>query len=113
MKHSFIFLIIIFLSGCSQISNQKLEERMRYWEASLEKNIPKGTSIELIQQWALKNSIEFIENPKTKILYANVEAIEDSGIGFPCSNWNIILKIQLDNNGDLSDSSIDSVGTCL
>ncbi len=113
MKYFVILTIIILLSGCGENTNPLLDERMQYWEVTLESNVTKGASRESIEQWALKNSIEFIENPETKKLYANVETITDSGIGFPCSKWNIILEIQLDENEVSIGHSISSVGTCV
>ncbi|TKB45972.1 hypothetical protein [Thalassotalea mangrovi] len=113
MKCFVILTIIILLSACSKNNNHLLDERMQYWEITLESNVTKGTSRESIKQWALKNSIEFFENPETKSLYANVETIADSGIGFPCSEWNIILEIQLDDNEVSIGHSISSVGTCV
>ena len=113
MKFYVIFILALFLSGCSESNNPVLDEKIKHWELLLNNNVPSGTSLKSIESWALKNNIQFHKNPTTNKLYANVEAVKDTGMGFPCSHWNVILEIQLNKNKSSISNSVSSVGTCV
>jgi hypothetical protein len=64
-------------------------------------------------QWGKDRNVKFDFLEEQRGLYANVEQVPDSGIGFPCSDWNIILKVSLDPNDCTSGSEVRTVGSCL
>jgi len=101
------------MASCGNNENLKLDERVQHWKLVLDENVPLGTSKEAIDKWASENSIEFSENPTLMKLFANVEQVPDTGIGFPCSEWNIILEVQLDKNRLSKSNSISTVGSCI
>jgi hypothetical protein len=103
---------LVVLVGCSQ-HNRELQERVTYWKTELTSSVPKGTPKENILQWGHGRQIRFEYLEKQHWLYANVEHQADAGSGFPCSGWNIILVVILDEHGRSIRNEIHPVGACI
>jgi hypothetical protein len=112
MRHLIATLIVITLVGCTH-DNTKLQERVAFWRAELARDIPNGTSQERVKEWGAIRKIQFDYLEQQHWLYANIESVPDSGIGLPCSQWNIILKVSVDSSGRTVSNNISTVGTCL
>lgn len=107
-----IALLLVGLTSCSG-HNEQLAQRRAYWEAALQQNVPVGTTKDQIMSWGLSQGVEFRTVPPDHWLYANVESVPVEGIKFPCSQWNIILKVSLDASDRAAGHEISQVGTCL
>ncbi|WP_026223521.1 hypothetical protein [Methylosarcina fibrata] len=105
-------LFCLTLVGCASESTQ-LNERTKFWKSELAHNIPTGTPKEKALQWGKEHQVKFAFLEKQNWLYANVERVPDSGIGFPCSEWNIILKVFLGADGKSVGNEVNAVGSCL
>jgi hypothetical protein len=105
-------LFALALTGCTQ-GNSHARERAEFWKAELAHNIPLGTTKEKAIQWGKDRNVKFEFLEEQHWLYANVEHVPDSGIGFPCSDWNIILKVSLDANDRTTGREVSTVGSCI
>jgi len=105
-------LIFIALTGCSS-GHPKLQERIAFWRNTLAKDVPVGTNAENIRAWGTAHHVKFDYLEQQQWLYANVAKIPEKGIHFPCSEWNIILKITIDSAGRSVKTDVSSVGSCI
>lgn len=103
---------IATLPACAG-DNRLLNERTAYWREALLQGVPAGSSKRQAMEWAISRNVKFEYLEQQHWLYANVERVPESGIPFPCSQWNIILKVAIDNNGHSVQNDVSTVGTCL
>jgi hypothetical protein len=92
MRFLTMIMFSLALMGCAQ-GNSHARERAEFWKAELARDIPPGTAKDNAIQWGKDRNVKFDFLEKQRMLYANVEHVPDSGIGFPCSDWNIILEV--------------------
>lgn len=110
-----VFIAVLFtllLVACAN-GETKLQERLTFWRGILAKEVPIGTSAENIKKWGLTHKVKLDYLEHQHWLYANVEVVPIDGIPFPCSEWNIILKISIDDTGHSSKNDVSPVGSCL
>lgn len=107
-----IAFFMVMLIGCTS-HNAHVKERADYWKSDLDTNIPAGTTSAKAIEWGISKNIKFDYLPSKNWLYSNVERVPDSGIGFPCSEWNIMLKVILDANGYAVKNEVSAVGSCI
>jgi hypothetical protein len=107
-----LIVATFFLASCTG-DNVKLRERVSYWEHALAQGVPVGASKESAIAWGAKNSVKFDYLAVQNWLYANAEQVPESGIPFPCSSWNIILRIQLGTDGTAVSNNVSQVGSCV
>lgn len=112
MRIALAALTIATLLGCAG-DNHLLKDRAAYWREALSQGVPKGTSREKAMEWAAGHNVKFEYLEQQHWLYANVEQVPESGIPFPCSQWNIILKVTIDTTGQSVKNEVSTVGTCL
>jgi len=112
MRPLILTIAICFLAACGGNSAQ-LRERVGYWQGALVKGVPNGTSREKVLEWGVAHKVKFDYLEQQHWLYANVEQVKETGIPFPCSAWNIILKVTFDANGRSSNSEVSTVGSCI
>jgi len=93
--------------------NHMLKERAAYWREALSQGVPAGSSKQKAMEWAAAHNVKFEYLEQQHWLYANVERIPEPGIPFPCSQWNIILKVTIDATGHSIQNEVSTVGTCL
>jgi hypothetical protein len=105
-------LIAVALVACST-GNAKLQERVAFWRGALANGVPVGTGKEKIREWGETHHVKFDLLGQQHVLYANVERIPEAGIPFPCSEWNIILKITIDSAGRSERSEVSTAGSCI
>lgn len=112
MRIALAILAIIALPACAG-DNDALHERVAYWRSALSHGVPNGSSREKAMEWAASRSVKFEYLEKQHWLYANVEQVPEAGIPFPCSQWNIILKVTLDGIGHSVSNEVSTVGSCI
>ena len=112
MRIALAALAIATLPACAG-DNHVLQERVAYWRDTLSLGVPSGSSKEMAVGWAKGRQIEFDYLEQQHWLYANVEQVPVSGIPFPCSQWNIILKVSFDATGHSVKNEVSTVGTCI
>jgi hypothetical protein len=105
-------IVVLALVGCTQ-DRAKVEERVAYWKSSLDQEVPAGSNTEKANDWGARHSVRLTYLEQQRWLYANVEQLPASGIPFPCSAWNVIVKIALDPAGRTVKNEVDAVGSCL
>ena len=107
-----LFLGIVYtLTG--QITHNRIQKRVAYWESLIDKEIPTGTRKENVEQWGQQQHLKLEWIPSKNMLDANVEQLPDAGIGFPCSSWNIIVDIYIGNDGSSLRRKVHSIGNCI
>ena len=111
MRIVLVALAAALLAACAEEHN--LQERAAYWRVLLSKGVPAGSSKDKAIEWAINHNVKFKYLNQQNLLYANVEQVRESGISFPCSHWNIILKVAFDGNGYSLNNEVSTVGTCL
>lgn len=112
MRYLALILLSLAFMGCTS-ENTRLNERTKFWKSELAHNIPTGTPKEKAIQWGEKHQVKFDLLEKQNWLYANVERVPDSGIGFPCSEWNIILKVFTGADGNSIGNEVTALGSCI
>lgn len=112
MKTLIIIILSTMLFSCST-DHGELNARVKYWQTLLDNEVPYGTDIEKIKKWGESKNIKFDYLKQQKWLYSNVEQIPVKGIKFPCSEWNIILKIIINSNGKSIKNEVSKVGSCV
>jgi hypothetical protein len=105
-------LAIATLPACAG-DNHILQERVSYWRDALSEGVPIGSSKEAALEWGKSHKVKFDYLEQQHWLYANVEQVPVSGIPFPCSHWNIILKISFDTSDHSMSNEVSQVGTCV
>jgi hypothetical protein len=98
--------------GCAS-DQSKVQERIAFWKETLAREVPLGTPADQIQEWGSAHKIKFDYLEKQRWLYAIAEMIPETGIRFPCSQWNIILKISIDGGGRSVKNDVSAVGSCV
>jgi hypothetical protein len=112
MRFIVAILFCVVLFGCEK-DQSRLEARVTFWQQALARDVPPGTTVQRINEWGAAHNIKFDYLEKQQWLYANVERVPVSGIHFPCSEWNIILKITVDNVGRSVKHDVSTVGSCV
>jgi hypothetical protein len=64
-------------------------------------------------EWGAAHHAQFDFLEQQRWLYSNVERVPETGIHFPCSEWNIIIAIHLDGTNRAVSNDVRTVGTCL
>lgn len=100
------------LTSCTS-NNAHVKERVNYWKSELDTNIPAGTTSAKAIKWGISKNVKFDHLSSKNWLYSNVESVLNDGIGFPCSQWNIILTIVLDANSRAVKNEVSTVGSCI
>lgn len=111
MRIILVALAVVALAACA--GDHNLQDRAAYWRVALTKGVPTGSSKDKAMEWATYHNVKFKYLNQQNLLYANVEQVPESGIPFPCSHWNIILKVSFDGNGYSLNNEVSTVGTCL
>jgi hypothetical protein len=106
-----LVIAVVVLAGCKHDS--KLDKRVVYWENTLNHDLPVGTNADEIKKWGASHNIKFDHLKTQQWLYANVEIVPETGITFPCSAWNIIIKITIDDKNKSVKNNISTVGSCI
>lgn len=110
MRIVLVALALVVLTACTRDHN--LQDRAEYWSVALSKGVPTGSSKDKVMEWATGHNVKFTSLNQKNLLYANVEQVAER-IPFPCSHWNIILKVAFDGNGYSLNNQVSTVGTCL
>jgi len=112
MRTVLVALAVAALPACTG-DNHTLQDRVAYWRGAISQGVPNGSSREKAMEWAAGHNVKFVYLEQQNWLYANVEQVPESGIPFPCSQWNIILKVAFDATGHSLNNEVSTVGTCL
>jgi hypothetical protein len=112
LRGSLALSLVLALTACGG-SNAELDARKSFWEEALRTSVPSGSSVQEIAAWGASHGVHFEYLPKQRWLYANVERIPASGIPFPCSEWNIIVKIAMSEAGRSESIEVSTVGKCV
>src|SRR6185437_1976142 len=111
MRIVLALLMALSLASCEQ-GTSNVHERMEVWSQRVAK-LPAGSSSPQIQLWAKSYKVNFMFLPQQRQFSANVESVPVKGIGFPCSAWNIIVIVSVDQSGHSTKNIVQSVGTCV
>jgi hypothetical protein len=112
VRASLTLLICLSLIGCKG-DTSTLDKRVAFWNSALSRDIPVGTSTDEIRKWGVSHGVKFDYLSAQQWLYANVERVPEKGIPFPCSDWNIIIKISIDTANRSTKNNVGIVGTCI
>jgi hypothetical protein len=105
--------LCLLVASCGH-DNARLQERIAYWRGSLDRDVPQGTAASTAQAWLQERGVHVELLKQQRWLYANVERVPEPGLfPFPCSQWNIIVKIPLDTQNRTVGNDVSAVGTCL
>lgn len=119
MKKIFFSVVIIgvclgiFSAITGQITHQRIQERKSYWTKLMETEIPIGSTSQEIEEWNKRHDLNMRWVGGRDFYNGNVEQVPDAGIGFPCSQWNVIIDIHVGLDGKSTSQNVHSVGTCI
>jgi hypothetical protein len=109
----FALVCCLPLLGCGS-SHNLVNARAFEWKAKADLELPTGTSMEAATTWAARNKVTFSHPPKQGQLTAVVERLPETGLNrFVCSEWLIILKVNLSESGATTGNEVSTVGRCL
>jgi hypothetical protein len=109
-----VALTLVFSEVTERITYNRIQKRIAYWESLVDKELPSGSSKERVEQWGRDHHLKFFELiPSKNFFDANVEQIPAVGIGFPCSDWNIIVDIYMGNDAKSIGRKVHTVGSCI
>ncbi|MRD48066.1 hypothetical protein GHT07_12310 [Caenimonas koreensis DSM 17982] len=101
------------MTGCNP-DHSLMKRRATEWKSKADTEIPAGRSVEEARAWGSRNGIVFSDLEKQRQLYAIVERIPENGLSsYVCSDWSIILKVNLTASGTTVNNEVSTVGTCL
>lgn len=112
MKMIFAILIVLSLTSCRE-GSAHLDAQVKTWDRTITQDLPVGSSTVQIEQWGKVHKIHFTHRPEDHQFSANVEKFPVTGIRFPCTNWNVIVLIKLDQSGHSTKNNVYGVGDCL
>lgn len=111
LKRMLPAILLITLAGCQRSA---FNDRKAYWEKLLASAVPAGTPKAAIEDWGKSQSIHFDYIKQRQMLYANAERVTEHGLTrFICSQWNVIIQIQLDSDAKAIKREVSGVGSCL
>ncbi|MFA5040776.1 MAG: hypothetical protein WC464_03985 [Bdellovibrionales bacterium] len=105
-------LILVVFISFPQRGETKASQRVAYWEKKLDEVVPLNSSKESLLEWANKNDFEFVPTEDGR-LSAKVEWV--SGFGSPylfCSEWSIMLDVEINPFGDVQSRAVRKVLEC-
>lgn len=111
MKAIVAALFSLSLASCDQGASD-FHKHVEAWNQRLNE-LPAGSSSSQIQRWAALHKVHFVFLPNQRQFYANVERVPVNGLHFPCSEWSIIITVNVDSSGHSTGSDVNQVGTCL
>ena len=106
------YILLSGMSGCDRDDHQ-LEQRVSFWKSELQSGVPLGSSADVAVAWGNTHGVSLDLLPEQKWLYGIIERVPEKGIAFPCSEWNIVIRIQLDEHGKTAENFVETVGTCV
>lgn len=114
MKTTLVVIATTFaITGCGS-DHSLLDRRVTEWKTKADAEIPEGRSVEEAKAWGTKNGVAFSLLENQRQLYAIVERLPESGFGkYVCSEWSIILKVNLTASATTAGNEVSKVGTCL
>ena len=111
-------VLVVTVGGCQ--SGPSLDTKNTEWQISVDKAIPKGTSIEDARRWGAAIGIELHDargnrpSENERQLWAIVERVPVRGLdSFVCDEWSITLTIRLNERGMSEQNEIGQIGHCL
>jgi len=110
-----LVLVIVALATLAACAGDRpvLTKRVTFWRDALSQGAPIGSTVEKVREWGTRYHVSFQYLEQQHWLYANVEQVPEEGMPFPCSQWNIILKVTIDPTGHSTENEVSTVGTCL
>src|SRR5262245_11732020 len=76
MKRNIIFAAALVLVGATTaLAKSPVEERAAYWQKKLSRELPHGTSRQVVIRWLTKNQLEASEDSKTHGLTIKLELV--------------------------------------
>ena len=106
--------LLVSLTSCSWGSHV-VEERYVYWNETIARELPIGTSLVEIYRWGEANHVEF-SRPVNNARGHWVSAVVDRKpvtFGFPCAEWMVNIRISLDATDRSTENKVSKVGVCL
>lgn len=107
-----VFLVIFIDGFLRMLSGNPVMDRKEYWKEKIATELPTGSTWDDITVWGELNTVNF-EKDSQNTLRGTAEIIPDPGLEFPCSQWNIVIIIDLDASGRSTDQKIKTIGSCL
>jgi hypothetical protein len=125
IKNSIFILLLVCLFACS--SDTQIEERVGFWESSLQTFFSEERTIEELGDWLKANgakplrksedidaSIEDANDPDYTPSHYYHSWLEDIEMnGYPCGSWHYGLKVWTDEYGNVLKHEVESMGNCL
>ena len=110
--------ICVIPAGCSS-KDADTAARQQYWTDELERNAPVGTEASVVLDWLTNQNIDYRIaelggkfGGHKKYVLATLEHIKYKSNPV-CSDWIIRATIHIDDNGKVSEASVDGIGNCL
>ena len=95
------------------ITQSRIQKSVEYWESVLNTELPAGTAERMVQEWGERRQIQLGWSSNTSTYHGNVDKIPDTGFGFPCSEWHVLIDIVLGKDGAVVGHKVHSAGDCL
>lgn len=114
MKYTVVSVGVALATAACGSDHSLLNQRSAVWKSKADAELPPGRSVEEAKAWGTKSGIVFTHLDKQRQLYAIVERIPEGGLNkYVCSEWSIILKVNLTAIDTTAGSETSMVGKCL
>jgi hypothetical protein len=110
MRVLILVISILLLVACADHSNA-VRQRQAYWREAIQKEVPPGTPLIALQQWAAARSIHLGELSEKRTLSGSAEYVSTNDM--VCKGWSITLEFRLAQDNTVAAEDAKTYGNCL
>jgi hypothetical protein len=110
VRTSAFAILILFLAACAAHANF-VRERQTYWRGVIQREVPLGTPLVALQQWAEARSIHLSDITEAHALSGSAEYVSTNDM--VCKGWSITLEFRLADDNTVANEDAKTYGNCL
>jgi hypothetical protein len=100
----------LLLVACADHSNT-VRQRQAYWREVIQKEVPPGTPLITLQQWAAAKSIHLGDVSEKRTVSGSAEYVSTNDL--VCKGWSITLEFRLAPDNTVANEDAKTFGNCL
>ena len=115
-----MLLPLLLMVGCSSSRHNLLAERTIYWQQSIQSEIPVGSKLNAVQDWARVKSLTLtdmhgsslaLKDPPGIAFAIGLESVPVSSLF--CKGFGLSLFLRFTQDGVVSSEEINTFGNCV
>jgi hypothetical protein len=100
----------LLLVACADHTNV-VRERQAYWREAMLKEVPPGTPLSTLQQWAAARSVHLGGISEKRTVSGSAEYVSTNDL--VCKGWSIALEFRLAPDNTVANEDAKTYGNCL